>query len=347
MSSNLVELIEFESIKRTFNKPRFSYIKEDETKHWNMAIGTLFYLIYDDACQTNPGEKLNFIDRLPFCYHPNHLFNFLLPSITCLMGEKQNYLATYRAVCLGLSLAERISPGSMSKAELEMQVHSDFLTNLIRITIYSSCEEVRRSGFRLFTKYYSLFETNHARYRLVNIVLDTANHSGLMGQIIVNTKDTAMQQMTTTEEDLPNKQFSGHGLKVLIRKICSLKHGVETDLLEISDEIISSLNMLICLMLKDKSKNGCGIWDLTVELNTNYLKPLKTAIEMSRAHYQRKLMEKHGNDDKGIDEVSLSVGGQTLPHMTTNQKNDVVNAALNTLSLIECVLCQLNSVIDK
>jgi hypothetical protein len=263
------------------------------------------------------------------------------------MGEKQNYLATYRAVCLGLRLAERISPGSMSKAELEMQVHSDFLTNLIRITIYSSCEEVRRSGFRLFTKYYSLFETNHARYRLVNIVLDTANHSGLMGQIIVNTKDTAMQQMTTTEEDLPNKQFCGHGLKVLIRKICSLKHGVETDLLEISDEIISSLNMLICLMLKDKSKNGCGVWDLTVELNTNYLKPLKTALEMSRAHYQRKLMEKHGNDDKGIDEVSLSVGGQTLPHMTTNQKNDVVNAALNTLSLIECVLCQLNSVIDK
>ena len=117
MSSNLVDLIEFETVKQTFNKPRFGNIKEYEIQHWNVAIGTLFYLIYDDACQTNPGEKLDFIDRLPFCYNPNHLFNFLLPSITCMMAEKQNYLTAYTAVSLGLMLAERMSVGSMSKAE--------------------------------------------------------------------------------------------------------------------------------------------------------------------------------------------------------------------------------------
>jgi hypothetical protein len=311
-----------------------------------MAIGTLFYVVYDDACQTNPGEQLNFIDRLPFCYHPNHLFNCLLPSITYLMSEMDNYLAAYMSVRLGTMLAERMSAGMMSKAELEMPIHLDFLAHLIRQTIYSPSEEVRKSAFLLFKKYYGLFEANHARYRLVNIVLDTANHSGFMGQMIVYIKDTALQQMATKEGEILDKQFSGHSLKVLIRKICSLKHGAETDLLEVSDEIISSLNLLICLTIKDKSKSECGVWELKNELNTNYLNPLNRAINMSRKHYQLKLTETPKKETY-ISEVSLTVGGKKLPHMTSNQMTDVINAALNTLSMMECVLCQLNSVIDK
>ena len=78
MSSNLVDLVEFESVKRAFNKPRFCNFKENEIEHWNMAIGTLFYLVYDDARQTIPGENMDFIDRLEGQWRPiiNNL-NFL------------------------------------------------------------------------------------------------------------------------------------------------------------------------------------------------------------------------------------------------------------------------------
>ena len=129
MSSNLVELIELEYVKRIFNKEdkTFSCIKESENVNWHMAIGSLFYVIYDDACQARTGETSGFIDRLPSCYHPNHLFHTLLPSVTSMMSEKHNYLATYRAVKLGIQLMERMSAGSISKDELEMQIHSDFL----------------------------------------------------------------------------------------------------------------------------------------------------------------------------------------------------------------------------
>ena len=343
MNSNILELVDFETVKRDFNKERFGSFPGGEIGHWKMAIGTLFFVVYDDACQTNPGQQMNFIDRLPFCYHPNHVFNTLLPSVTYLECEKDNYLAQYMAVRLGTMLAERMSPGSISKAELEKSIHTYFLANLIQIILYSPSEEVRKHGFILFKKYYGLFEANHARYRFVNIVLDGIHagkkHSGLRGQIIVCIKDTALQQMTTKEGDIPDKQFSGHSLKALIRKICTLKHGIETDLLEISDEIISSLNLLICLMMKDKSKSACGIWDLKEELNTNYLKPLQKAINLSRVKLKNKPVE-------DPTDVLIKVMGIKLPHMNPNHTSDFLNGAFNTLSMIECVLCQLNSVID-
>ena len=55
---------------------------------------------------------------------------------------------------------------------------------------------------------------------------------------IVKIKNSVLQQMNISDEQIPEKQFKGHGLAVLVRKICVLKHGAETDLLEICDELM-------------------------------------------------------------------------------------------------------------
>ena len=337
-SSNVVDLIDFETIKRTFKKDRFNNVQENEAIRWQSAIGTLFYIIYDDASLTK-NEQQGFIQYLPFCYTPNHLFNLLLPSITCLLEEKQNYLANYKAIQLGFQLIERIPAGSMSKEELQMEVHSKFLKNLLRTLIYCTSEVVRKNSYLMFEKYYFLFEANYARYCLVNLILETSNHSGFIGQIIVKIKNTVLHQMTIPDHEMTEKQFIGHGLKVLIRKICVLKHGAETDLLEICDELMSTLNLLVCIMARDKVGNKTQIWDIKEEIYQNFLKPLKTAISMSRAHYKLKLNEKP--DITSESEVSLMVGGQPLPHMTRDKMKEVINAALNTFDMIDCILVQL------
>ena len=41
------------------------------------------------------------------------------------------------------------------------------------------------------------------------------------------------------------------------------------------------------------------------------------------------------------------VGGQKLPHMSYDEMVKVIHDALNTFDMIECVLCQLNDVIDR
>ena len=50
---------------------------------------------------------------------------------------------------------------------------------------------------------------------------------------------------------------------------------------------------------------------------------------------------------EGEDVMSLSVGGQPLPEMTPEQKKQVVHAALNTFSMMECKLIQLKDVLDS
>ena len=151
-SSNVVDLIDFETIKRTFKKDRFNNVQENEAIRWQSALGTLFYIIYDDATLTK-NEQQGLIQYLPFCYTPNHLFNLLLPSITCLLEEKQNYLANYKAIQLAFQLVERIPAGSMSKEELQMEVHSKFLKSVLRTLIYSTSEVVRKNSYLLFEKY--------------------------------------------------------------------------------------------------------------------------------------------------------------------------------------------------
>ena len=310
---------------------------------WQSAIGTLFFIIYDDANQPDKESK-GFIENIPFCYQPNYLFNLLLPSITFLLEENQNYLANYKAIQLGLLLVKRIPTSCMSKDELEMEIHSKFINHLTRTMIYSTSEVVRKEAYLLFEKYYLLFEDNFARYRLVNLVLDTSNHSGFIGQIIVKIKNTVLQHMNIPDREMPGKQFTGHGLKVLIRKVCVLKNGAETDLLEICDELMSSLNLLICIFARDKLNNQTQIWDLKDEIIESFLKPLKTAISLSRAHYKLKLDDK--SDTKTSESnVSLMVGGQTLPHMSHGKMKEVINAALNTFDMMECVLVQLNGVL--
>ena len=124
-----------------------------------------------------------------------------------------------------------------------------------------------------------------------------------------------------------------------------LKHGAETDLLEISDELMSTLNLLICLMARDKSNNLTRIWDLKDEIIQNFVKPLKTAISMSRAHYKLKLNDKT-NPNTSEGDVTLMVGGQPLPHMTHDKMKEVINAALNTFDMMDCILGQLNGILD-
>ena len=125
----------------------------------------------------------------------------------------------------------------------------------------------------------------------------------------------------------------------LVKKFCHLKNGAETDLLEVNDEIIASLNLLIALLLRDKQNDIFGLWDLVPDLTKNYLEPLSQGLSLSRAHFKLKLQEPKSA------QVTLMVGGQVLPEMSPEQKNQVIHSALNTFDMTELVLCRLNDVI--
>ena len=140
--------------------------------------------------------------------------------------------------------------------------------------------------------------------------------------------------------------LTGHELQVFVRKFAKLSNGAETDLLEVSDEVMAALNFLICVLLRDKN-NTVGLWDLKDHLEKEFLGPLETGINMSRAHYKASLETNNVKGDAADDIMSLQVGGQPLPQMTPEQRKEFVQSALNSFSMMELKLVQLKDVLDK
>ena len=95
-------------------------------------------------------------------------------------------------------------------------------------------------------------------------------------------------------------------LQILIKRFCQLSNGTETDLLEVSDEIMASLNFLICMLIRDK-ENVLKIWNIIEDLENNFLKPLDKGLSMSRAHYKLKLDESKRNHPHFIQKFSNKI----------------------------------------
>ena len=147
----------------------------------------------------------------------------------------------------------------------------------------------------------------------------------------------------------PPERLSGIHLQSLVKKFCVLKNGAETDLLEVSEEVMDSLNFLIAILLRDKT-NALGLFDILPQIENDFLNPLNTGLSMSRAHYKLKLDEIKGDfkasSDQGSD-VSLMVGGKALPEMSQDQMKRVIQSALSKFDLMECFLCQLNDIVTS
>ena len=137
-------------------------------------------------------------------------------------------------------------------------------------------------------------------------------------------------------------QFKGHDLKVLVKQFTKLRNGAETDLLEVSDEIMAAINCLICIFIRDRL-NETGIWDLKDEIRKNFVDLIDTGLKMSKVHYKHKLEEK---PEKDVD-LDLRVGGELVPTMTPQKRKEFLEAALNTFGMMECVLIQLQDILDK
>jgi len=318
-------------------------------------------VIHSDHANTkDKGQSLALIERLPFVHQPLHVLTALLPSIDALMsgnfggnnggnnGGSDN-LSLFKALDLAGNMIKRVAPGSVGAVNLELAQHTEFLQKLMKVIVYNPLENFRQMAFKVFDGYFRLFSASDGCYRLCAVLLEIANHSGLIGYVIGKVKDATLNHLNGR---VPAPEFQGHELRVLVRKFARLSNGAETDLLEVSDEVMACLNFLVGLFIRDGKSNASGILDMKAEIQEGFLTPLETGINMSRAHYQAKLeasSDRGSNPDDLVDDdlLSVQVGGQPLPHMDAQGRKKVVEAALNTFSMMECVLIQLKDVLDK
>ena len=311
---------------------------------WSFGIGTLLHHNFQDN---------NF--PFPMCYDPIFIFNTNLKVIIEMLAfergqETCHYFRHEKALFLCQYLMQRINCENIPVDIFDAEDHFQLISKFHQVIIYHNMETVRKLAFQVYNQYFLTFGRKAKPFMaMFQFVLKKANHSGLIGHAIGKLKDKILQcmKLNTLQQSEHQEIFSKTNLHQILKKICRLSNGAETDLLEVSDEIMASLNFLICLLLRDKD-NVFDLGQILPYLENDFINPIEKGLSMSRAHYKLKLEEqKNPVHPESSSEISLMVGGQTLPEMSPDQVKEVVHAAMNTFDMMECVLCQLKDVISR
>lgn len=230
-----------------------------------------------------------------------------------------------------------------SHTYLSFSVHFDICKSLVNIAIYSNYDTIRKNAVSLIGCHVNKFDYK-GRCILIKYLLDISNHSGMIGYVITLYKDAIDEAMK--EAILPDC-FIGPQLLSMIKKICYLPHGAESDLVELADQIITALNFLRYLTIKDNA-NITGIKQCFTTIETDYLDKLRFGLNMSKAHYEVALKDlqdgKKSSEEK--DKISINVGGNILDNIPIEKKKEIINSALNAFHLIEGLIARLSECIN-
>lgn len=302
-----------------------------KTSHFAQAV--LFYLIF--------AEHLS-IERIPRVYNPIYVFQTCLHLIPALCEDNHQILIG-KALKLSNAFVKSVKGFNLSYQLLDSESHSKFFKTLSNVIIYNPLESNRKFALAILKEYLDNFETQ-GRYLLVYNIVNTVQHTSLIGYMITYYKDMLNEALNT--EGI-SKYFSGQKLFNLLQLFCHLHKKEQSDLIELADQIIAALNLLRYLAIRDK-KNTTKIWDYFSKLDETFFKPLKKGLLLSRAHYDLKI--KDLNDEmKGVkaeSNVTVCVGGENLPEMPPNEKLKVLSSAMTAFDVMESLLERLIELIE-
>lgn len=284
-------------------------------------------------------------DTFPSVFNPVFCLRCNMEHIVLLLSRTEDF-----KLQKGLELYEkslvRVEDGGLPVDLLEIKTFLTVPQNLVKVMTLCPRHDLRTKGLKVLQLSIDKFDTE-AKYNFFQYMLRTSNHSGVEGYIIKNVRnqiDLALQPGNS------NAWFEGVHLLPLLRRILSLPNGPETDLLQYLDRIMESLNLLRYLVIRDKvTENQTGIWTELYKIEDTFMKPLRVGLNMSRAHYERELhntMETKKNKTKAESVVSVSVGDEKLPNMTSESQIQALHSALHTFDMIESVLVRIEELTE-
>lgn len=298
------------------------------------SLSGLFYIVLSGHFQL-PEHSL------PQVYSVEYIVHTALHCVIHLLGFT-DYGPLAKAISMGNALVNRFS-SKISHNLLHSSVHFDFLKSVVNVAIYSTYQSLRTASVSLIRTHVEKFDYK-GRCMLIKYLLDVSNHSGMIGYVITMYKNSLDESFK--EAHLP-ECFTGTQFKSMVKKICHLPHGAESDLVELADQIITAINFMRYIAIKD-TEDATGMRGCYANIENDYLNHLRTGVNMSKAHYQVKLkdLEEGKKNPKERMKVSINVGGNTLDNIPTKQKIEVINSALNALHLIEGLIARLTECIN-
>ncbi|KAM9283256.1 glomulin isoform 2-T3 [Morus bassanus] len=293
---------------------------------------------FADIEQKNSADSLACLSYLMFVQH------FGMDCFPVVFRTEESMLSK------GLDLFEscllRMEDNSLLHQYLEFRDFINVPQDLVKVLTLCPIEHLRKKSLNILQLFIDKFDAE-GKYTLFRCLLKTSNHAGVEGYIIKNIKDQIHLSLT---KDYDNIWFTGHHLISLLDLVLLLPEGAETDLLQNSDRIMASLNLLRYLVIKDcESDNQTGVWTMLAKIEQNFLKPLHVGLNMSKAHYEAEIKnkkEKRREAHSSNMVCSVTVSGEKMPAMTTEMQLQVLHSALFTFDLIESVLARVEELIE-
>ncbi|NWW42988.1 GLMN protein, partial [Pedionomus torquatus] len=284
------------------------------------------------------------IDCFPVVFSPSYLLQCNMRHIEVLLKRTEESMLS-KGLDLFESCLLRMEDNSLLHRYLELRDFINVPQVLVKVMTLCPIEHLRKKSLNILQLFIDKFEAE-GKYTLFRCLLKTSNHAGVEGYIIKNIKDQIHLSLTKACDIW----FTGHHLISLLDLVLLLPEGAETDLLQNSDRIMASLNLLRYLVIKDgESDNQTGVWTMLDKIEQNFLKPLHVGLNMSKAHYEAEIKNKKENRREAQNSntiCSLTVSGEKMPAMTTEMQLQVLHSALFTFDLIESVLARVEELIE-
>uniref|UniRef100_A0A5F8GUX1 Glomulin, FKBP associated protein n=1 Tax=Monodelphis domestica TaxID=13616 RepID=A0A5F8GUX1_MONDO len=300
-------------------------LEEEDGSQLADSMASLAYLVFVQRIS---------IDQFPLVLSPLYLLQYNMEHVEVLLKRTEESVSSK-----GLDLLEN----SLLRMEDDGLPH-----HYLEIRSFLTVPQ-RKKGLKMLQLYIDKLDAQ-GKNILFRCLLKTSNHAGVEGYVIQNIKNQIDVSLKRTED---HKWFTGPQLLSLLDLVLLLPEGAETDLLQNSDRIMASLNLLRYLVIKDnESDNHTGLWTELKKIEKNFLKPLHTGLNMSKAHYEAEIKNKketrrESHNPKNL--CTVTVGGEKIPNvpnMTPEMQLQVLHSALFTFDLIESVLARVEELIE-
>lgn len=300
-----------------------------------VELGMLFYLIMSEGIC---------IDKLPKVYNPLYIFETGIYSVNTMITSEDAVI--HKGLKLCLKLLENVN-STLSSDELDLEIHRTFSNNLVKLLMYSPSKRNRQNALKVLRNYILKFD-GQGRYLLIKNILRISSHKGLMAYLTTLYKDMIFNDLNSGEI---SEFTSGACLKQLVMEhLCNLSGGIQCDIADSSDQIHASLNFLVALIIRDK-ENVTGIRDLIPDLEKGFLDELRSALNLSRAHYQTEIENVKSGKSIDVNEIMRNTeimnDVEPIGDLTSEKKLEMLFSALGMFDLMEYRLACVNEVINR
>uniref|UniRef100_A0A1I8NNG8 Glomulin n=1 Tax=Stomoxys calcitrans TaxID=35570 RepID=A0A1I8NNG8_STOCA len=296
------------------------------------------------------------VEQAPRVYNPMYVCEMGIYLAQELL--KQNHPALHdKALLLVQKLILNLGHRQISSCDLDLDIHKAICKTLCHLVGFSSQTHLRQLGLKVLRQYILAFD-DEGKYLILKNLMATITHHGLCGYLATIYKDLvceALKRTTTLPQTFAGTDFRS----IVMQTICKLPQGVETDLIDNSDQIISTLNALRFFALKDNT-NRTGFWSFVADIEEKYMTPLRNALDLSEAHYKAELKKvREGRDAKEMEQLKMlniaignsengaAEGGGLDLELDRDKKIELLNQSLCTFDLIRSLLGRVAECLDQ